>query len=48
MSKEDEIRAINYVEYYEKVDPIKRFSLSELMSMTEMELLKLMPQNQSV
>jgi len=42
------VRAINYVEYYEKVEPIKRFSLSELMSMTEMELLKLMPQNQFV
>jgi hypothetical protein len=42
------VRATNYVEYYEKVEPIKRYSLSELMEMTEMELLKLMPQNQCV
>ncbi len=41
-------RAINYVEYYEKVDTIKRYSLSELLSMSELELLQLMPQNQCV
>lgn len=41
-------RVINYLEYYEKVEPIKRYSLSELMQMTEMDLLKLMPQNQCV
>lgn len=42
------VRANNYVEYYEKVEPIKRYSLTELMAMTEMELLALMPQNQCV
>jgi hypothetical protein len=42
------IRVINYIEYYEKVEPIKRYSLSELMEMTEMDLFKIMPQNQAV
>lgn len=35
----------NYIEYYEKIKPIKRYSLSELMDMNELELLALMPQN---
>lgn len=38
----------NYVEYYEKIELIKRYSLSELMEYSEVELLNLMPQNQSV
>ena len=41
-----EQRILNYVEYYEKVEPIKRYSLEELMDMDEMTLLKLIPQNQ--
>lgn len=41
-------RVNNYVEYYEKVEPIKRYSLTELMSMTEVELLEIMPPNQCV
>lgn len=41
----NEIRVKNYIEYHEVVKPIKRYSLSELMSMSEMDLLNLMPQN---
>jgi len=38
----------NYIEYYEKIEPIKRYSLTELMEKDEMELLALMPNNQCV
>lgn len=43
-----EQRHKNYVEYYEKIKPSKRYKLQELMDMTEMELLALMPNNQTV
>lgn len=43
-----EQRILNYLEYYDKVEPIKRYSLEELMDMDEMTLLNLMPQNQCV
>jgi len=38
----------NYIEYYEKIEPIKRYSLTELMEKNELELLALMPNNQCV
>ena len=41
-------RLKNYIEYYEKVEPIKRYSLTELMENNELELLALMPNNQCV
>src|ERR1019366_9709660 len=43
----DAQRHKNYVEYYEKVKPAKRYSLAELMDMDEFTLMTLMPQNQS-
>lgn len=48
MENIQDIRIKNYIEYYEIIEPIKRYSLSELMEMTEMDLLKLMPQNQCI
>jgi hypothetical protein len=41
-------RTKNYVEHYEKVDPRKIYSLTELLELSELELLNLMPQNQCV
>lgn len=41
-------RLKNYIEYYEKVNPIKRYSLSELFEMNVVQLLDLMPPNQVV
>lgn len=38
----------NYVEYYEVVEPTKIYTIEELNSMTEMELLDIMPQNQCI
>jgi len=38
----------NYVEYYEKVEPTKRYSLAELMAKNVTNLLKLMPNNLAV
>jgi hypothetical protein len=38
----------NYVEYYETVEPNKRYSLTELMELDELELLALMPNNHCV
>lgn len=38
----------NYVEYYEKIEPSKRYSLTELMQMNTLQLLALMPNNQTV
>jgi len=41
-------RVRNYIEYYEIVEPIKRYGLQELMEMTVIDLLNIMPQNQCV
>lgn len=41
-------RLKNYIEYYDTICITKRYSLQELMDMTEMELLALIPNNQTV
>lgn len=41
-------RHINYAEYYEKIAPIQRYTLSELMELDIPELLDLMPQNHCI
>lgn len=46
MEERDRQRHINYVDYSEK--QIRIYTKSELMNMTEMELLDLLPQNQTV
>ena len=41
-------RLKNYIEYYEQVAPIRRYSLSELLDMNVVQLLDLMPPNQVI